>query len=578
MDRAGLKHGLGWLLAPLALFLPLFFLPRVMFLGNLDALFYGNVLALTSDAMRAGEFFTRWFADANASMGSTVMMFYAPLAYIFTAGIELPFAGLHLDLGTRFALGIYASQVVCGVTAFTWLRRRFSGRAAFIGSLLYVLLPYKFIYIYAHFNLAQLWALAFLPVWMLTAEKLAAGDGARAAAIFALAGAATYYCHPLTVIAFGAVPICYALWFGRRRRAVWLWLALACGLMAGLCLMLAWPQRQYTGWIHAEDFLSGKFDWHRNLYHIDVLLCAYYGLIAALVGLAAKRCQAIRVSGRAGPSLFWALVIAAVAFMNMPFSAFVWERVPLLKYLQFPAARLHCAALMAVVFLICVWLEHYKEMLPISPRVYRPATLAALIAVFGIVTGARISHIYGTANALSQPYIDAVRAAHIIVPAEYKTRWGCVDAARALDLYRAHATPAPVTAGEGAAVILREWHPPQRILFTADVKAAQAGITVRQCYVPAWQAFDSGKPVALAAAGPDGVIRMTLPRGPHRVEIRFAETRSLAYARRASAASLVLCLLLLFFGGGSSDDFALTARGKLPAAAPELMKPLSLRR
>ena len=94
-------------------------------------------------------------------------------------------------------------------------------------------------------------------------------------------------------------------------------------------------------------------------------------------------------------------------------------------------------------------------------------------------------------------------------------------------------------------MMLREWHPPGRIAFTADVRAAQAGITVRQCYVPAWQAFDSGKPVSLSAIGPDGLIRMTLPQGLHTVEIRFVEGPSAAHARLASAASLVLCLLLL---------------------------------
>ena len=543
-DRSWLKRWLCWLLAPFALLLPLLVLAHSLFFGNRDALFYSNVLALTSDALRSGHLYTRWFADANASMGSPVMMFYAPLAYIATALMELPLAGLHLDLGTRFVLGIYASQVLCGVTAFIWLKRHFSLRTALIGSLLYVLLPYKFIYIYAQINLAQLWALAFLPLWMLGAEKLIDGDGARASAIFALAGAAVYYSHPLTVIAFGAVPICYTLWFARHRPATWAWLALACGLMAGLCLMLAWPQRQNLSWIHEEGFLTGKFGWRGNLYHVDTLLCAYYGIIAALAVLAVKRCRAIGDSAVAGPSLFWAGIVAAVFFMTMPWSAFIWERVPILKYLQFPAARLHGAALMAVVFLTCVWLEHYKKLMLISPRVYWPPTLMALIALFGLATAGRIYQLY-TTYIVSLPYVDAIHAAHIIPPAEYKTYWGCVNAGHALDLYRAHTVPAPVTAGEGAVATLQEWRPPQRIAFTADVKAAQADITVRQCYVPAWKAFDSGKPVPLSAIAPDGLIQITLPQGLHTVEIRFMEGPPESYARLASAVSLVLCLLLL---------------------------------
>jgi len=187
-------------------------------------------------------------------------------------------------------------------------------------------------------------------------------------------------------------------------------------------------------------------------------------------------------------------------------------------------------------------------MLPISPRVYRPATLVALIALFGMATGARVIYVYGTANNLTQDYIDAVRSAHIIVPPEYVTRWGCVDPNRTFDLYREHSAPAPVTVGDGAVVILKEWHPPQRIVFAADVKAADAGITVRQCYVPAWKAFDSGKPAPLRPVGPDGLIGVTLSQGLHTVEIRLTETPSMAAARLASAISLALCCLLLMNG------------------------------
>jgi hypothetical protein len=151
-----------------------------------------------------------------------------------------------------------------------------------------------------------------------------------------------------------------------------------------------------------------------------------------------------------------------------------------------------------------------------------------------------------------------MRAAHIIPPPEYKTRWGCIDTDHALDLYRTHAVPAPVTAGGGASVILREWHPPQRVVFTADVKAVQAGITVRQCYVPAWQALDAGKSVPLGAVGTDGLIEMTLAHGLHTVEIRFVEGPSMAYARLAGAVSLVLCFLLLI-----RRQPALTARSTI---------------
>ena len=542
-DSAWKGRALWWLLAPLILFLPLPFIPHALFFGNRDSLFYANVLAMTCDALRSGRLHTQWFADANASMGSPVMMFYAPFGYVATALFEWPLDFLHLSLDAKYLLGIYLSQVLSGFTAFLWLKQRFSLRTAFVGSLHYVLLPYKFIYIYAHMNLAQLWALVFLPLWMLGAEELIAGRRMRGAALFALAGAATYYSHPLTVIAFGAVPIAYTLWFGRGRFVHWAWLTLACVLMAGISLALAWPQHHNLSWISPEGFLAGKLSWRENLYHVDLLLCSWYGFIAGLVAVAAKRCRSIVENRLSGPALFFAAVIGVVAFLNLHLSEFIWERVSVLQYLQFPAARLHSVALIGVTFLICIWLDHYSQMLTVSRRVYKPVTIAAMIAVSLAATGARLRQFYD-GKQFKAFDIAAVREARIISPPEYRTRWGCVKGGHALDLYKTRSVPPPLAADGGSSVSLEEWNPPGRIAFTADVQLAQAGVTIRQCYIPAWEAFDSGKPVSLSAAAPDGLIRLIVPSGHHNIEIRLADTADTRIAQRTSEAALGICLVL----------------------------------
>ena len=540
------RRSIWWLLAPLVLFLPLPLMPHALFFGNRDSLFYANVLAMTSDALRSGSFHTQWFADANASMGSPVMMFYAPLGYVATALFEWPLDFLHLSLDAKYLLGIYLSQVLSGFTAFLWLKRRFSPRTAFIGSLHYVLLPYKFIYIYGHMNLAQLWALVFLPLWMLGAEELIAGRRMRGAALFALAGGATYYSHPLTVIAFGAVPAVYALWFGKRRFSHWAWLTAACALMGGVSLALAWPQHHNLSWISPEGFLAGKLAWRQNLHHVDLLLCAWYGFIAGLVALAAKRCRGIVESGLSGPAYFFAGVIGIVAFLNLHLSEFIWERISLLQYLQFPAARLHSVALIAVIFLICIWLDHYPQMLAVSRRVYKPVTIAVMMALALAGTGARLVQFYD-GKQFKAFDIAGVREARIISPPEYRTRWGCVKGSHALELYQTHAVPARLVADGGLPVSVQEWNPPDRIAFTAAVQPAQTGVTVRQCYIPAWQAYDSGKPVPLSAGVPDGLIHLSLSPGTHKIEIRLAETADMRMARRGSMAATGFCLALFIF-------------------------------
>jgi hypothetical protein len=313
--------------------------------------------------------------------------------------------------------------------------------------------------------------------------------------------------------------------------------------MAGVSLALAWPQHHNLSWISPEGFLAGKLAWHENLYHVDVLLCAWYGFIAGLVAVAAKRCRSIIESGLSGPALFFATVIGIVAFLNLHLSEFIWERISVLQYLQFPAARLHSVALIAVTFLICVWLDHYPHMLAVSRRVYKPVTIAVMIALSLAATGARLLQFYD-GRQFKAFDIAGVREARIISPPEYRTRWGCVKGSHALDLYLTHSVPSPVAADRGLAVSLREWNPPERIAFSTDVQSAQAGMTVRQCYIPAWQAFDSGKPVPLSAAGPNGLIHLSLSPGHHNLEIRLAETADMRIVRRTSVGALGICLVL----------------------------------
>jgi hypothetical protein len=563
----GFKRWLCWLLAPVLLFLPLLWITRLNFLGNSDALFYSNILSMTSDALRRGEIFPRWLPEANAGFGSPVMMFYAPLAYLVTAIVNLPFAWLHPDIGTQLVIGMYASLVVSGYTAFLWLKRSFAHRIAFICSLLFVLLPYKLIYIYLHINLAQLWALALLPLWMIAAEEILKGCR-RAIGAYALVFAAVYYTHPLTLIAFGAVPTCYVLWFGRKAFTAGLSrLALAHVLAVLLCCMQALSGHADLVWIHAERFFEGNYSWKNNFFHVDVVLCAYYGIIAMLVGFAVWRIPAIRHSKVAQPGIFWIAVLAVVLFLTQRVSTWVWLMFPPLQYLQFPAARLHAPALMAVVYLIGIWLSCYKEMMPLGGMAYRRATLALLIVFFTATTAWRVYKVESDPKEASDSYLGQGRASKIIstpVPM-YETRWGCIDAGKAFDLYKQGKVPAPVAFTSGHGMISQlHWEPSARIAFIADIASGGAGLAVRQCYIPLWRAKDGKeRDIPLLAEKPDGVIALTLPEGRQQVEITLQSSGEEILSRWISLLALIGCVMLLGLKrkdgsqvGPPADDFS----------------------
>jgi len=549
--QISLKYWLCWLAAPLLLFLPLLFIPHVMFFGNSDALFYSNILAMVSNSLKSGVLFPRWLPEANAGFGSPVMMFYAPLSYIVTVLINLPFAS-HIGIGVQLIVGMYASQVVSGYTCYLWLRRSFSDDIAFVGSMLFVLLPYKLIYIYLHINLAQLWALALLPLWMMAAQDIVSGSR-RAMGAYALALAGVYYMHPLTLIAFGVVPAAYVLWFGRHnllRSLLWLGIAHVLGL--GMCMMQILPAHFYMPWIHSDLFLKGNYFWQNNFYHVDVVLCAYYGMIALVVGAAIRCVPSLKGSAVAYQGIFWIIVLCIVLFLTQQPSDFVWQMIKPLQYLQFPAARLHAAALMGVTYLICIWLSSYHEMKPLGDLVSRRATLVLLIIIFAVATGWRVYQVESDPTHASDSYLGDARAAKIIstpVPV-YETSWGCIDAGHAYDLYEHRQVPLPITVVSGNAKLISSvWSPPDRIALNVDVKSCGAKLSVRQCYVPLWKAHEAtGEDIAVFPGKANGLTELVLMQGRHEVELILDSPREEKLGRITAFIALIMSMILVGSG------------------------------
>jgi len=541
-------RGISWCLAPVLLFVPFLWLglDETSF-GKSDALFYANILAMMADALKSGDFFPRWFAEANAGYGSPVMLFYSPLAYSISAIVNLPLTWLHLSARTQLFVGIYASQVASGITMWWWLKTRFSPGVAYMGSLLFVLLPFKYVYIFLYANLAQLWALAFLPLWMLAAETMLE-RGWRSVAFYAFAFAAVYYSHPPTLIVFGIVPALYVVLFGGISSCWRLLFAHVLGL--ALCLMQALPQHYYLDWINLEGFLK-RFYWQDNFLHADAVAYSYYAIIAMVVVWLAGHLPKLHHTRLGKEVVFWAATIFIIVFfLTQESSLILWEWIPALKYLQFPALRFHVPALIGAVFLMCVWVAYRADLKPLNSPVLQhyPITLALLIIIFGTFTFQQRLTSYAALRDVPQN-VRSIYPLRLIEPPEYATHWGCLTRPFIQQLkndypHQQNAFLARLQQGKG--VLSVSWNPPQRIILEADITSEKALLVLHQCYLPLWQAYDeSGHPIALSPVTSEGLLGLTLPAGHHTVEIVFTSGVMENLGRLASAFALCICLILL---------------------------------
>lgn len=162
-----------------------------------------------------GLAYPRWCPDFAAGKGYPLFEFYPP-GFFFTA------LGVHLATGAGPLMTLKLALVlltILGGLAMGWLALQLTGGdslAATVAAIAFVFSPYHCVDLYARGDLAEYAAIQFLPMVFLGLERLAArawrGESvAGAAAILAVAFAATSLSHPIAGLFAGYVGGIYLL-------------------------------------------------------------------------------------------------------------------------------------------------------------------------------------------------------------------------------------------------------------------------------------------------------------------------------------------------------------------------------
>jgi hypothetical protein len=411
-----------------------------------------------------------------------------------------------------------------------------------------MLLPYRLVYIYLHFNLAQLWALVWLPLWLAACDRILAGRRHGVWA-FAICAALVTYSHPLTLLAFGAVPVAYLGWLGRDRwRRTAGHLAAALALTGGLIASYAASFTEMKQWmldsgLAGSAFNGGRYSVFNNLSHVDSVLVSPYIAIAVVVLMLSRRQVDIPHACR-----FWIATIFVLWGLTFQVSAPLWRLIRPLQSLQFPAARLHAGMLVGVVFLAGAFLAARPPPKAV-PEYLRPATFWILVVVGTFPVLFRIAGVYSGAahRGLTEDYVETMHRQDIVSPEWYHLLWSDLDGPAVYrQRTRIEAIPqAQFTSGEGDVTVQR-WRP-GNIVLSADVRSPFAAITVKQRYIPSWAAFDNSgpRPVTIVPSGKEGMLSFTLQHGTHDVDLRLERGEALRAADWLSLITLAAAVMQL---------------------------------
>jgi hypothetical protein len=267
----------------------------------------------------------------------------------------------------------------------------------------------------------------------------------------------------------------------------------------------------YRGQADGMSFELGYFQW----------LC--------LVGVLWQGKRMAAASSKAWPAiLFFAVLLAAAAFFSCAESIFIWDRVRLLQYFQFPWRFLSLATLSMAFVCGAPFLMIKKT----QGKIATALMLICLAALF----------YQSYAHARPSDYTDArdedatpqkIASQNISVNSfnEYETIW-MKQAPKAY-------SPEKAALVSGSGQISQLTVGPIFVHFQVSADNS-ARVRINTAYFPGWVLRVDGQPVPILYNNPQGAVEFELAQGVHQVSLQFEDTPIVLACTAISILSLIL--------------------------------------
>ena len=296
----------------------------------------------------------RWVPDAGYQYGYPQFNFYPPLPYYL--GAVLHRVGLqYIDaVKALFILGYVLSAVVM----YLLIKNLTDTWSGLIGALLYTYIPYKAVEVYVRGALNEFWAQIFFPLIFWSSYKLIKSGKTRYLIWLAVSLVMLATTHLLMAMVFAPIFIVWVLfWLGQNK-----WknlLRLFAGGFLGFCLsaFFVLPVAFERKFVHVESLLSGYFDYRQHFVSLQKLFLSMewgygssgfpneklnlsLGIIHWVVGLLIAPVLALVLYKKKKKLSILVFVFSILSlftiFMMHLRSSFIWSRIPILAWLQFP--------------------------------------------------------------------------------------------------------------------------------------------------------------------------------------------------------------------------------------------------
>ncbi len=496
-------------------------------------------------SLESGWLVPRWAPDLNFGYGEPFFLFNPPLLYYLSALFHL--------LGASFvaaqSLTALTLLLLSALGMYVLAQSLFGRQAGLVCAAAYLFAPYLLVTLYVRHAWADFAAFAFLPwaVWGLArfarrgaAEHLLVGTFATALIVLSS--------NPVTLMAVPMLAL-VVLAVALERSRGWALIRGASGLVLGLGLAAYFwiPALAERHDIKLGGVLHGYFEYGNHfVYPIQFLDLGWgYGLsrpdlqddmsfaIGPLHLLLALVTAAWGWRRRRSPGAARAIVAACLVvliaslFLASTASWWVWDRLPMLHYLQYPWRFLSLVAFTTAL------LSGVPFLLISAGRGWMAPAL--MLALLGVVLAlgyshARPQHFRALSDEDVSPSRIAANNIRVTNTGEYQPRW-VIQQPEAV-------APGPATVLEGPATLVVKGLAPGLVQLQAAGKE-RSRIRLNTSYFPGWRIYVDGVQHPYDVDSPLGTMSFTLEAGAHNLEARFEDTPIRLWARAMTLVSLL---------------------------------------
>lgn len=511
---------------------------------------WNNIIRLSEldESITHGRLYPRLFSNLLGGYGMPFLNFYAPLTFYVGELFHCLGMSYLTSIQSVFVLG----ALLAAVGMFLFVRSLWGKVPALVAALAYLFAPYHIVDIYVRGNIAEFFAMGMLPFVLWSFTELTMRKNKAWIVLASLIYGLFILSHNITALFGTGFLGSYLLFrFLAQRKdfpisRVFIALLLGLGLSAFFWLP-ALIEKEFVRasiLIEGANLLEDHFVYFSQLVNpswgfglsvagsedgmsFQIGILHWLGFAGAIVGVILGKKKGENSFG--GTVAFFAVVAIMCVFLMLPVSGFVWKRIELVRFIQFP-----WRLLLFVSFSTSVLIGAAIHALPRESKVYPVGVL--LTAVLCIV-------VYGSYCKVEGYYPTRVKYNG------FNTRRARVDTV-AGEYVPKTALSIPEKISDNDLIIAQgevQW----KNLYICDASyeyhirvSRPSTIKCEALWYPGWNVYLNDRIIESYPSKEEGLIEFRVPRGDYLCKVRFEETPLRLAADYTSAFAIFSILII----------------------------------